>query len=343
LWQNTPNWWRSSAKAMDSAKPENQVLTVYCHNVLADAWVQYGGEKFYDRGLLDSGLLDAAARRKLFFRLAAESKADIICLQEIGLSEAAALSASELSAAYHITGLAENAVTSAPEPNGVVVLLRRGVMDPSYETSVVQLGGSTVMGLVKCRRLKGFPHRVIVVNTHLDWGEEGVEQGRGVLKALRGQRGFDGAAIIWCGDFNKTPDDPFFEEVRAAGFGDGLDFRPELGSCGCTEKKERLDYALYRGPIVPASEDVCPEGFSAGRSLSATSLLGKFADLADLLRQTGSDHVPLAVAFHAKGSQGRDQSRELRSTKGKGRGRQNGPPKKQWRPVAKSEGGGAAD
>merc|ERR1740129_2078736 len=93
--------------------PSGLTLTAYCHNILADAWVNFkgdGGAAWYGRKLARSGLLDAAARHSLAFRAIAESGADVVCLQEVGLLEATALWSSELARTYHITGLAENVV-----------------------------------------------------------------------------------------------------------------------------------------------------------------------------------------------------------------------------------------
>ena len=266
-----------------------ETLTIYCHNILADAWVNFsgdGGRAFYGDELYHKGLLDAPMRHKLVFAKVVESEADIVCLQEVGLSECSALWSSELPKLYHVTGLVENAVSSAREPNGTLILLKRGVMHPEYHLLGVQLNGTTGASMVRCRRLEGFAPEVVVVNCHLDGGKQGITQGQQIMQLLEESQS-SGAAVVWCGDFNKKPNDLFFEEVRQQGYKDAFDFREDLYSCALGQC--RLDYVLFKGCINCVPNEL--------KATKGSCLLGKFKDKEELLREVGSDHAPLMVAF----------------------------------------------
>jgi len=284
---------------MDMARRTETVITLYSHNLLASTWVKLGCDSnppFYKQSLVDKGLLDSVARYKLSLTRAVESNANVICFQEVGLSEAVAVWSSELAKLYHITGFVDNSVTSASEANGVLVLLRRGVMDPNYQHTGVQLNGTTGASIVSCRMLKSSEPNLLVISCHLDWGNEGTLQGRHLMKVIEAEsKAMNAAAVVWCGDFNKRPQDPFFSEVRAQGYQDAFAFTEELYTCGCGRQPSRLDYVLYRG-VTPAHTVLCPSDFS-GSTLSEASLMGKFRDLEQLLGNVGSDHVPLAVAL----------------------------------------------
>merc|ERR1719433_363472 len=153
--------------------------------------------------------------------------------------------------------------------------------------------------MVRCKRSSETANSILVVNCHLDWGAEGTRQAREAMELIEERREY--SAVLWCGDFNKRPEDPFFSEVRAAGYRDALGFEAGVKTCACGGSPSRLDYVLYTGPVETSS--TCPR-LPAD---APAGLLGGFADLEDLLQRAGSDHTPLAVAFELQleGKEGR--------------------------------------
>ena len=78
---------QGSAKGQHTHNSSQLAVTVYTHNMLADTWVNLagdGGKAFY-RGI-DLKLLDPSTRQKAAIARALDSKADILCFQEVGSS-----------------------------------------------------------------------------------------------------------------------------------------------------------------------------------------------------------------------------------------------------------------
>jgi hypothetical protein len=239
----------------------------------------------------------------------------------------------DLPSSYFFVGLAENASSAASEPTGVLTLLKRSSMCPSFVHEVVQLSGTTAASIVACH-VQGTCHRdstlLWIVNCHLDWGHNGEEQAQELLRRVQNKRGPDShhvtsavikddfnmkdddapflklkltnvrfapLAVCWCGDFNMEYDAPFLKGVRETGlFQEAFEFRDDLCTVGRASDGmvARVDWILYQGQGL--SMHVTPPT-AVGMPTSFPQLAGHFSDVSEVLRRVGSDHAPLFIAF----------------------------------------------
>ena len=226
----------------------------------------------------------------------------MICFQEVGECELAALRSHALSQSHRLFWV-PNALSSASQKNGVATLLSHATMDVVEQTAL-QLGGTTGAALVRCRRrLDGACAELVVLNCHLDYGGDvAARQVREAAHALDGaQCGGAPPRLLWCGDFNVPPNAAAMATVRdELRFADvfGFSNSPTSALGGDRGAGARLDYVLYKGPrLTPAA---APRPGLCGRG----AVLPTFSGLEDLLRAAGSDHVPLAVAFDLEAGDG---------------------------------------
>jgi endonuclease/exonuclease/phosphatase family metal-dependent hydrolase len=191
---------------------------------------------------------------------------------------------------------AVNTHTSAENNNGVIILLRRSkfedvmVLGPPVEAGAVVLdeqegtSGSAISCLLRESR-----RRLVLFNSHLDSGH-GMAQGSEALAFIeKEQKNHD--MILWCGDFNMNPTDPFFAEVKSARFEDVLGFKEDVHTQHLTFRaSDRRDYILYR------SEDGCFEIDGPGDAV--TPAAGNQRERCEAnLKAVGSDHSPVFASF----------------------------------------------
>ncbi len=243
----------------------------------------------------------------------------------------------DLSSSYFFVGLAENASSAASEPTGVLTLLKRSSMCPSFVHEVVQLSGTTAASIVACH-VQGPCHPdstvLWIVNCHLDWGHTGEAQAQELLRRVQKKTGpdppphhdvttcalikdgcnieddalflklklkgvlFAPQAVCWCGDFNMERDAPFLKGVRETElFREAFEFRDDLCTVG-----RASDGLVARVDWILYQEHglnmhVTPPTAAVGMPISFPQVAGHFNDVSEVLRRVGSDHAPLCIAF----------------------------------------------
>ena len=300
-------------------EPASDAICVYTHNMLADAWVQYGrdGGRSYYPGIAPE-LLDAQTRRQLSIAAVLRAQADVVCLQEIGVSDVAALAASALAAEYRFTGLVENPESVAREPNGVLLLLRRATIGASSTLRSVHFPATAerdgfAVGVARCRHLPS-GQELRVINSHIDYGPRGgLTMLKAVLAHLAPELGDDPAALLtlWCGDFNQQPESEAMEHLRRVGFSDVLGFDPAQHTATGQQQggAVRIDYILFAQnlaarlqasePAEAAAEPTDDGGAKVGAGSAEVWGLppGEPVGCEMLLRAVGSDHAPLRATL----------------------------------------------
>jgi endonuclease/exonuclease/phosphatase family metal-dependent hydrolase len=197
----------------------------------------------------------------------------------------------KLGDSYHILAPAMNVFTSSENNNGVVVLVRKSSFDgnPTADHITVDAEEGTAATVVLCK-CNGSAKNLALVSCHLDSGC-GEKQGGAVMEHLQ-SLGRAADALIWCGDFNMSPQthQKFFDHVREQNFQDAFDFDPELHTQHLAFRlSDRRDYILYKGLQLLSKRAFLAEGVEAG----AAQMDRCEANLAFV----GSDHTPLAATF----------------------------------------------
>mmetsp|Transcript_87024 Transcript_87024/g.241348 ORF Transcript_87024/g.241348 Transcript_87024/m.241348 type:complete len:309 (-) Transcript_87024:86-1012(-) len=278
-------------------------MRVLSFNILAPCWV---GETY--RGIEDA-LLEAGSRRVKVCQVIARSRADVVCLQEVQADQVSLLREC-LGDEFDVSELAENRPTSAPIPNGVLMLTRRRrVLVHQLQPSVWNSEGSAAYLLEGTFLPSG--RRFVAVNSHVAWGEPGEDQMTKTRSHLEATYCWPEADVdvVWCGDFNATPETPAVKKLKAVGFSDSLDFRADIHTFHAPElnlawdlQSKRVDYVFSSGRLqVSESSTLCtpPTGFSAMEQADRCRWC---------LKEFGSDHTPVIAVFRCDETPGKAAS-----------------------------------
>lgn len=246
-----------------------RAVSVMTFNILAETWRNMSGDE--GRGYYP-GVPLALLRDRMPRVIGAiqHADADVVCLQEVGVTEVKSIWDSPLPRDYHFIGPVHNAVTSSSEPEGVMILLRRGKMSASYESFACQLDGETAACLARCS-VGGAA--LYVACCHLDSGRQ-IEQGQQMSAILAQHRRKFMAPIVWCGDFNIGPHSPAWQSLKAD-FDDPYGVRQTVTHVRPNVPATKIDHILMKGCAARART------------------LPSFVRLEDLLKMYGSDHAPL--------------------------------------------------
>lgn len=209
------------------------------YNVLADAYLGWG-----DYSHVPAGLLEPGARLPLLVRLIGELQADVIGLQEAEPVLVAALDA---------TGKWQRPLWSPKtdgEPDGCLMLVRKGITVTNFETHAYRDGSGHIM---QSMVIGG----VVFANTHILWerpspNHRGVAQTKKLLERLG-----KGPAVILA-DCNDRPGGPIRELVAAAGFTNTCGDKP---TAFVNQELAALDLLAVRGVNAePIETTFRPEG-----------------------------------------------------------------------------------
>ena len=290
-------------KIQETNQITSHTIRVLQFNILADCWVNLsgdGGQYYYSenkdkKNNVDLSLLELEKRIPLILRQIAEAQADIVCLQEVEISQAGAQNTvyaaleKKFRAEFEFLDPALNPKTSAKHPNGVMILLRRGKFVDIRTTSVFLLD-QTAASIVECTHAKS-QSRLVIAACHLD-ADNGPGQGTDLFKRLLD---FADTPTIVCGDFNMPPSETepreFFDRLKTHGFDDTLGFDDSVHTQHLAWRpSDRRDYILVKNLGVNTAEAKAP---------TSASQMGRCVDN---LRTVGSDHSPVVAVLRIAGT-----------------------------------------
>lgn len=270
----------------DKYRPVDE-LRFMTFNILAPCWVNpcfYAG--------IQPDLLDGASREAKIFDVIGQCRADVVCLQEVQGPQVERLRA-DFGQDFDVTDLAENCPTSASVPNGVVVMTRKGRMSVLTASPIVwNTEGSATYVLYGTYQPHG--RTLVVINSHVAWGAQGSDQVERTVDHLRTNFGWPHADldVVWCGDFNATPEDAMIQGLHEFGFSDAFDFRSDFHTFhAVTIPSKRIDYIFFSGQLRLCHTQM------PGPELGPMAYVDQLERCCRSLKAFASDHIPLVAAF----------------------------------------------
>jgi endonuclease/exonuclease/phosphatase family metal-dependent hydrolase len=223
------------------------VLRVVTWNVLADAYVR---DEYYPH--TDPALFDRAKRRRrVAERIAALSKVDVVCLQEVDTA---------------LFGLAEEQLPDSTgrlfkkrgRGEGVAIFVRQALTtEPAWRELVFSdLSGHVALGVTFAG--------LSVVTTHLKWEPPTTAPGdhRGIVQLSEILDHWKEGARVVCGDFNAEPDSEVLALARSRGLSDAYASLAGSFTANSNGRKKRIDYILHSSefsavptPLGPLADD----------------------------------------------------------------------------------------
>eukprot|EP00474_Spongospora_subterranea_P000247 CRZ00705.1 hypothetical protein [Spongospora subterranea] len=261
----------------------NRRFRLFTHNILAEVWCT---PSFYPNIRDRSELLSGELRRARIHSTIQSSDADIVCLQEVQANELCHLR-SMFANLYHISELSGNCPTTAPIDHGTIMMVKRSAMlSDVHVSNHVWSGEGSAGQIMTCQGADSTDDHLIIAHVHLSWkgyGRVGRQQAQAVTDLVETRRRRT-SRIIWCGDFNATPDRLPNLIPQMSTLHDAYRSCPTATWISPKHKSFRLDYVLH----------------SAGLNVNQLHFTNDIPG-PDLFRRVihkyGSDHVPLMTDF----------------------------------------------
>mmetsp|Transcript_24343 Transcript_24343/g.72550 ORF Transcript_24343/g.72550 Transcript_24343/m.72550 type:complete len:316 (+) Transcript_24343:68-1015(+) len=286
---------QTEAGASAAGEPALRVMTF---NVLADCWVAPHPENYAG---VDAELLDAAARAKVVLDVVERAGAHIVFLQEVQESFMPLLR-KRFEPDHFVAPLARNDPTSASEPNGVTMIMKKShIATESVEPVIWNSEGSATNVVVGT--VVPWKRKFVAVNAHVPWGPGGDDQVERVVAHLKSAHSWPhpGLDVFWCGDFNMEPSGASIQELSKS-FSDALEFAPDVHTFHPAEVvpkfevySKRVDYVLLSEGLQAVDAHV-PQAGSV--DLSAMEQVNRCRWC---MRTFGSDHVPIVCDIRRQG------------------------------------------